>query len=418
LPQPAAARSDDRDPPEPNLSEPDPPEPNLAEPEPAADQHDPARLPGDEPAPITPDGPRSSPWLADAHRRAAPASADWLVRRQQPAPHARESQWLIGSPQPHTPPRQTPTAVLASRRKRAVEAYCAEFCPPGLVARTAADVLEQARARAGGPPTDRGLLEAAREVTATHGEPPAAECAPTASLLAARASGRLANGELSALERHLAVCMCCQATELKSARAERVFATAISDADPAEVLPEPPPLTSDREPVPSSPPQHRRWRGALVLGALAALAAAAVGAVALTGTHHSGGAPAPAAGTTTRATQVRSGAHHRARRHRHHAAVRHRDVHRAAAGAAPAASAPASTASAPSTGSAPASSGASAPASSSSSAVQSSPPPSSGGGGSSGNGGTGGGSVAAVQQGGLPAQSAPTQGIGSGGSGH
>jgi Putative zinc-finger len=403
----------------------------------------------DEPAPVSPTGTdqRSSPWLAGAHRSAAQPSSVWLVD-ERPA-SAGSSRWLIGEPRFRPSRRPAPVSVLAARRKRAVEAYCAELCPPALVERTAADVLKSARARAGGPPSDRALLEVAREIAADRAAAPPDEdsqhgdCSHTPSLLAARAGGELTGAELAQLERHLADCVWCQATELKSARAERVFATAITDADPAEASLEPEPTPDQPAPLPvgpardvrqagafappplaatageadiAVPPQRgRRRRAAAVLGVLAALAALAAGAVALLGSGHSGNGSAPASLSTTHPTPARSAthaAHHRARqRHHHHAAARHRRAHHAGH--------PAPAASAPSSGSAPAGTSTSAPAASSSPVVQSSAPPSSGSsGGSQGTGGAGGGSVAAVQQGGLPAQSAPTQGIGSGGSGH
>jgi hypothetical protein len=396
-----------------------------------ADRPAPASSAADEPAPMPAAGSSSpqSPWLI-GRKHSADAPAD-------PA----ASRWLLGEQRPRGSRPRTPVAVLAARRKRAVEAYCAEFCSPALVEKTAAEVLTEARASAGGPPTDQGLLAAARAVAATHppvGAPSQPECSQTPSLLAARAGGGLANGELAALERHLAGCLVCQATELKSTRAERVFATAISSADPAEAIAEPATPSDEPAPLPSGPAQtataiaprapapqatpirrDRRHRRALVLGALVALAAAAGGAVALLSSGHDESRPTPTAVSTTRTTPARAARHH-AKHHRRHAAPRHRHRHRHAA-ATTSASAPA--ASAPSSGSAAAGAsgaGASTPAASSGPAAQSTPPASSGSsaGSSQGNGGAGGGSAAAVQQGGLPAQSAPTQGIGSGGSGH
>jgi hypothetical protein len=417
--------------PHPNKPTPHPHKPTPHPHKPTPHPHKPAPHPHkptpdvDEPAPMparrsTPD---PSPWLM-TQRHSGDVPADPVASR-----------WLLGDQRPRGSRRPASVAVLAARRKRAVEAYCAEFCSPALVEKTAAEVLTQARASAGGPPTDQGLLAAARAVAAEHapaGGPSEHECSQTPSLLAARAGGDLANGELTALERHLDGCMWCQATELKSARAERVFATAISSADPAEAIAEPAtpsdepaplpgaftPATAAVAPPPAPPKPSERRRGrALVLGVLAALAVAAGGAVALLGSRHDDSRSIPTAVSTTHATPTRA-AHHRATHHRHHAAPRRRHRHRHAA-ATTSASAPA--ASAPSSASPSSGTGASTPAASSApAAAQSTPPASSGSsaGGNQGNGGAGGGSVAAVQQGGLPAQSAPTQGIGSGGSGH
>jgi hypothetical protein len=63
------------------------------------------------------------------------------------------------------------------------------------------------------------------------------ECAFTPSLLAARSSGELSDGEREQFDRHLESCLTCQAAELRFGRAERSF-NVIAHA-PAAVEPEP-----------------------------------------------------------------------------------------------------------------------------------------------------------------------------------
>ncbi len=243
------------------------------------------------------------------------------------------------------------------------------------------------------------------------------ECDDTAARLAARASGELGGEGKEELERHLAACGGCRAVELKQARAERAFAAVLSGLVPSDLLTGKTRAQSTTPTIAIAAPEPREARGrrfgllaavprAAVLGAVAVLvAAAAASAIFL-----SGGGPSkhvtatrPAGSTSTAAAKP---AHQATRHVRHHAAVHRRRPNKPVKHAKPA---PSST---PATPTAVASTPTPAPVTNSApvSVVHSSNPsppvnsqPSSS-------------SPSVTIQGGnsLPAQNAPTQGIGSG----
>jgi hypothetical protein len=113
----------------------------------------------------------------------------------------------------------------AAVRRRAVEAYCREFCPPERAAAVVDEVLAATPPEAG---TDE-LLNATRIAAAGAVAQAAAlanvaaGCLSTPSLLALRSRGDLDRKRRRDLDRHLEDCLVCRATELRAARAERAF---------------------------------------------------------------------------------------------------------------------------------------------------------------------------------------------------
>ncbi len=145
-----------------------------------------------------------------------------------------------------------PAPVEPSDRQRlAVEAYCRELCPSDEVPAATAEALATfgvTAVRLGQKATsadhERVLSRATRNSAASHAlvgasgsgwrsrvvDALTAErdvgCRVVPALLARRGNGELAAGEAAALDDHLHDCLRCRATELRMARAERMFTAA------------------------------------------------------------------------------------------------------------------------------------------------------------------------------------------------
>ncbi len=154
---------------------------------------------------------------------------------QLPAPERRPS-----DPQPPAPEPQgaaapeSDTSAASSRRRRAVEAYCAELCLPEQASAAATETLGSFV-----DGDDHHLLRVMRVVAAKHVNPlpdhrrgwrrklsaeREGECSLTPSILAARANDEMSETERAKLDDHCESCVTCQALELRSRRAERAFA--------------------------------------------------------------------------------------------------------------------------------------------------------------------------------------------------
>jgi uncharacterized membrane protein YgcG len=427
----------------------------------------------DEPAPAVVEplspaaaaDPAASRWLPDANGVAGPAGTDVgdhaaaAETSDPPSPAAsRWSPWPGALPAPSSGVQAPQRAELAGS---AVSAYCRELRDPGSAQRVCDQVLEAWHADASHAADDDAELLALTRAAATERDSSSSshsrlrglvasehreECDATEARLVARAAGVLTASEAQALETHLDECARCQATELKLARAERAFATVLAGmagawnppafvAKPAADVPAPEPVMAVDALAEVADPADiatdadadadatlpRRRRALAVLGPLLnprlAGTGAALIAIIVTGllllSGHAGNKPSTSlkVNATTPAPTNPASVPRPPKRSRHHAARRraHKPAKHATkpASPAPAAPAPVSAASAASSVSA----ASSAPVSSSASSAPA--PSSSGGGGSGGGGGSSGGSVV-VSPSSLPAQSAPTQGIGSG----
>ncbi len=160
--------------------------------------------------------------VSDVHAPSpeAPSTADrWIAR---PAPIAA------------TITADEPSVLAANKlRTRAVEAYCAEVCPPALAATAAAETLSSF---VGGD--DSELLALTHALASNHvavtperrgwqhilAVDHEQDCAEVPALLAARANGELSDADNERLGQHLNECLVCQAMELRMHRADRAFA--------------------------------------------------------------------------------------------------------------------------------------------------------------------------------------------------
>lgn len=406
----------------------------------------------DEPAPIAPevDGPvdqQAAKWLPEGvtqlAERAAPAATTPTDERSEPSP------WLPEAAPPAGSHSLSPTAFAALDPKQlgcTVSAYCNELLDSRLTTEATETILSRFNAVADGPRATAGeLLRLTRKTATDYARAPDAwrgltlaarreECRGIPARIAARDGNTLAPAARADLDAHLDRCLGCQAIELRLKRAERAFTTtlkATAQGDPQAAAAEPAAAAGAAALAgPTRRHRLRRLPGWLRLagaaGMLAALAALAV----LLGTAGSGKhatTAVPASASTQPSPATSTTVHHRATAVKHRAARHHGRTHRPAKHARPRS----------------AGNGASTPVASTSggsSAVPTAPPStaapavavprpapaagsgSTGGGGSSGSAGgsssgSSSGSVSVTQQGsGLPAQSAPTQGIGSGGS--
>lgn len=372
-----------------------------------------APLPPDEPAPIGPDDVPS----------ARTTTSKWLPEELPPIapePEAAAARALHGD---------RPAPVLDTAHiTRAVDAYCGELLGPAAGAEAAETIISRVHsASARSAATFDELLRLTRKTAAAYAlapggwqglvpADPESECRATPARIAARDSGGLSAATRVEFDAHLDHCLGCRAIELRVARAERAFVATLEDTseNDRDAGPSEAPAAAER-------PRRRAFFGSgqalLAVGACAAIAVAAV-VLLLSGGHSPSAVQAAATSTpapvSTRGVKPRAktAAHHaRAHRHRARTPARHARP-RSKRHARPVR---AGTSSAPAGSSVPSSGGGSSP----SPAVGSGSPgaSSSGSTGSSGASSSGGSSVSVSQQGSsLPAQSAPTQGIGSGGS--
>ncbi len=398
-----------------------------------------------------------------------PARTAWLPAAYQPGPAEPQK--------PRHPPANGHPAIGFDTAHRAAYAYCHELCDPVTASRAADEAVASwtARDRAGAADA-LSLLAITREVAARHatraarpglrgvlGAEHETDCDSTLPRLADAASGRLSDRDRRAFDAHMSGCLRCQATALKAERAERAFRAKLNSGDEAApsaaaavaaaAAPEPVPAALTPAPLPPEPaaaagesawalpavaaapaadaalapeaeatttleatpprtPANRRRR--LVAGALALVAALGVAAAAVALIGHSSKRSDTAASRKP-AAPAAAVVTHSARSLKHRAAKSHRRavVHRAHARKAPqqpaatvaSTSQPTNTGSAPVASSPPVTSAPAAPVTPAAPVAPSSPPPTSSG-----------PSVSIQGGGGLPAQNAPTQGIGSGGS--
>ena len=149
---------------------------------------------------------------------------------------------------------------LEAVRRPSVLAYASRLCPPERIAEAAEAAFAAARERAGYGDADAALLESTRDAVAERTRSGAATtrpgllaprrsnaaCASMPKLLAGRASGRLGEGDLAGVARHLARCPSCSALEQRRDEAERAYR--VLAADPA------PKLSDVPAPVPAPSP--------------------------------------------------------------------------------------------------------------------------------------------------------------------
>ncbi len=417
----------------------------------------------DEPAPIPDAAERidsqAARWMpddvVDGERGSILAPADGeAAGRDEPAVLAREqSPWV---PEPATPARPEPAAAgvsLSSRQpaqlERAVGAYCNELLEPRLTAEATDTILSRFSViSSASDATAQELLRLTRKTAADYALAPGAwrgltasarreECRATPARIAARDGNTLAPAARADLDAHLDECLSCQAIELRLKRAERAFTTTLTTgaldedtSDAASGTGAGASVTAGRSAVwrvlgrrgTRTTPGWLKVAGAAgMLGALVALA----GLLGAGGSNKQPTTVVQASATTRPRPATSTIVHHRARAVRRRPARHHGRTHKPAKHARPRSAGSGASAGVPSASAGP-SAVSTAPASTAAPAAAAPAPAravssgSTGAGGSSspaGGSSSGTGPVSVTQQGsGLPAQSAPTQGIGSGGS--
>ncbi len=388
--------------------------------------------------------------VASAGAEPAPDSPAPLGPSSEPAPPRRHNGFRAGARQP----------IDSAVAHRAAAAYCQELCDPATAAHASDEAVAswtaRGRARASDPDA---LLAVTREVAAHHASRAAkpgwrgvlsaeheSECDLTLSRLADASAGRLSDRQRRDLDAHTAGCLRCQATVLRTERAERAFRTKLNDrtepVGPVAAADDNPRDTSewalpaavaaasaaapaaeaasnagaqaatttvDRPPDSTQRDPGRRQRLAAAVLVLAAIAAGAILLIGGPGNKKtvtsSRRAAAPA---VVAASHPAHRASHRVAKPHKRAVVHHARSHKAkhAAPAAAPASQPTAAATTPVTSSPSVSTPSSPVVVTPSAPVVQSPPPT----------GSSGPSVSIHQGSGLPASNAPTQGIGSGGS--
>jgi hypothetical protein len=198
---------------------------SAGEPAEALSAGEPAEGPApEEPPPLSPD-PGAVAWPPGAgHATASPP--EWTAPPAVPASDQTDGAVTAA------PVRDT------AGTESAVRAYCAELLNTphwGLIAdeilattdlaSTPADELLQATARLAAEHASVVLVQPGWRArrSAKH-----VDCHSTPGRLASRAGGNLGGVEEEQLEKHLRSCLHCQAAELRAARAERAFATALA----------------------------------------------------------------------------------------------------------------------------------------------------------------------------------------------
>jgi anti-sigma factor RsiW len=163
---------------------------------------------------------------------------------------------FAASPPPGVNPLQA--GLESGRDRAAVRAYCRELCDPTAIEVAVAASVAGRQGSNGAPAAGWGeLLRTTRVVAAKHvldcsnGSKRNRQCIATPARLAALANGELDRGERRELREHLQQCMACQATKIKMDRAERAFAT-MAPADIA-TEPQPQPIAPRLEPIAPRP---------------------------------------------------------------------------------------------------------------------------------------------------------------------
>ena len=181
----------------------------------------------------------------------APDATATMTAPEPPATTA----WL---PSPYRPGAAEPQKPRHARRgghapidfdtaHRAAYAYCQELCDPVTATRAADEAVAAWTARGRAHAADAGtLLAITREVAARHATRAArpglrgvlaaeheTDCDSTLPRLADAASGRLSDRDRRALDAHMSGCLRCQATALKTERAERAFRAKLKSGDEA-----------------------------------------------------------------------------------------------------------------------------------------------------------------------------------------
>ena len=163
---------------------------------------------------------------------------------------------FAASPPPGVNPLQA--GLESGRDRAAVRAYCRELCDPTAIEVAVAASVAGRQGSNGAPAAGWGeLLRTTRVVAAKHvldcsnGSKRNRQCIATPARLAALANGELDRGERRELREHLQQCMACQATKIKMDRAERAFATMA----PADIATEPrsEPIAPRLEPIAPRP---------------------------------------------------------------------------------------------------------------------------------------------------------------------
>ena len=163
---------------------------------------------------------------------------------------------FAASPPPGVNPLQA--GLESGRDRAAVRAYCRELCDPTAIEVAVAASVAGRQGSNGASAAGWGeLLRTTRVVAAKHvldcsnGSKRNRQCIATPARLAALANGELDRGERRELREHLQQCMACQATKIKMDRAERAFATMA----PADIATEPrsEPIAPRLEPIAPRP---------------------------------------------------------------------------------------------------------------------------------------------------------------------
>jgi hypothetical protein len=407
---------------------------------------------------------------AEASQRWLAGGSPALTVAEASEPAASPNRWAPGGVAPSEPK----SMEYEGRRAHAVRAYCAEVCRPE-AAQAAGDEILGSELFLGSGASDDHLLRTTRSVAARHVsrvKSPAgwrgvlaaeheSECDTTAARLAERANGELSAAQAHELDAHLAGCPDCRELQSRTARAEEAFNAALltdtvwlaasprsvtesqtataeppgSVAEPAWIpaamsvgaaagaaaaTAAPEAASAEISPVVAEEPQSpaRRRRGiAVLLAGLGLLAAVALGAVLLGGgsskpssTRAAAASSRPVTTTVPTHRPSRHAAHH-ARAATHRALVHHRRVKKHTAHASPSTQPPSINPAPTSVASAPA---VVTPTVVPAPVVQPVPTPAPSSGAGGGGGAPSPGSVAVTSGNSLPADNAPTQGIGSG----
>ncbi len=216
-----------------------PPQPRQL-PEPGSDRGVPGRSVPDEPAKSAPPVESGIAAASGAQLDAAAGSGAivWVPGSRQQAESNRAA-WIAGvAPDSSPEPDQWLAAEAEPMGADAVRAYCAELLSTPHSGRVADEIL--AATDLASTPADE-LLQVTARLAAEHasamllrpgwrGRRSAkhVNCHSTPGWLASRAGGDLGGVEQEELEEHLRSCLPCQAAELRAARAERAFATALA----------------------------------------------------------------------------------------------------------------------------------------------------------------------------------------------
>ncbi len=180
------------------------------------------------PEPVAPPPKPFAPAPEPVAPPAAGEAARWIAG-PSPAP-AAPADWLS---EPPTETNGQHAPVVDERAAQAAHAYCRELCGHDAGSAVAEGAL--AGFAASGAVGTAALLAHTRTSAAEHLAADSSlaagpQCAETPTLLAARDNGTLGHADLDRLGSHLEGCVACQGTELRAARAERMFGAVAPEA--------------------------------------------------------------------------------------------------------------------------------------------------------------------------------------------